>query len=132
MDFVVEFIFQILFEFVSEVLFEVGFKRTAAVMRSRIGRYTVSALIGFGGGVWWGSHLSDLGHRPRLFWVSIAIAAIALAAAAYRRANPVMPRGRDLFAPPWRWPSWRLVGLAVFNVAIAAGIATGWTPPVVG
>jgi hypothetical protein len=33
---------------------------------------------------------------------------------------------------PWRWPAFRLVGLALMNVALAAGIAVGYTPPVPG
>jgi hypothetical protein len=33
---------------------------------------------------------------------------------------------------PWQWPLNRIVGFGVLNAAIAAGVATGWHPPVVG
>jgi len=33
---------------------------------------------------------------------------------------------------PWRWPTYRLVSFAVLNVAIAVGIALGFSPGLPG
>jgi hypothetical protein len=133
-DFLFELVFQVLLEFVGEFLIEAGFKGVAAVVRSRVGRYTTSAVAGFAFGVVWGAHVADIGtpHRPRLFWVSIGLAALALAAAAYRRRNDADAVGVKALAFPWTWPAWRWLGFAVLNGAVAAGVATGWHPPVVG
>jgi hypothetical protein len=99
----------------------------------------VSSMAGFGFGVWWGAHLVEQGaaHRPRLFWVSIALAVVA-GIGAYRRwqrsgwADPNEGQPVTVLQVPWRWPVYRLVAFAVLNTAIAAGIATGWHPPVIG
>ncbi|MDQ1374535.1 MAG: hypothetical protein QOJ09_1873, partial [Actinomycetota bacterium] len=39
LDFLFEFLLQIVFEFVAEVLVEIGFKGAAGLLRSRTGRY---------------------------------------------------------------------------------------------
>jgi hypothetical protein len=133
-EIIFELVFQFVFEIVIEGLLELGWHGTAKVLRSRPGRYTASASVGFIGGVLWGAHVAELGQpdRPRLFWVSIVIAIVALLAAAYRRSRPADAISTRSFALPWTWPAWRLVGFAVLSGAVAAGIATGWQPPVVG
>jgi hypothetical protein len=131
-DFLFEFVFQVLFEIVGEFLVEVGFHAAATVLRSRIGRLAVSAAFGLLAGVWWGDHLSSVGHRPRLLWVSIAFAAAAALGGFYRQRRPVLEMGARSLVVPWLWPAYRLWGFVVLNAALATGIATGWTPPVVG
>jgi hypothetical protein len=133
-DFLFEFVFQILFEFLGEFLIEFGFKGAAAVLRSRIGRYATSAIAGFAFGVVWGAHVAEIGtpHRPRLFWVSVTLALLALLGGAYRRRRPVDAITVTALAWPWTWPAARWAGFAVLNGAVAAGVATGWHPPVVG
>ena len=129
MDFIFEFVFQILFEILGEALFEFGFKGAAAVMRSRVGRYATMAIAGFIFGVLWGTNLAGGDHRPRLFWVSIAMAVIAGLGALYRRQRPVAEhRGLGYLVAPTTWPAWRWLGFVVLTVAVALGIATGWTP----
>lgn len=111
-------------------------------------RYGLSVAVGFGFGVWWGDRLSG-GHRPTLFWVSLAVAALAGLAALRRRPQEVskgdeaavaelrrLADGPDAQeAASWRvlfdprqWPAHRLVGLALLNGAVAAGIAVGFEP----
>ncbi len=145
LEFVFELVFQILFEVAGEFLLEAGYKRTARVLRSPAVRYGLAGAAGFGFGVWWGERLSG-GHRPYLFWVSLAVAVVAGVAALRRRAEmPSSPAGavaelRSLADTPpsrpeagWRtiidprrWPTQRFVGLAVLNGAVAAGIAVGF------
>ena len=136
MDFVFELLFQFLFEVVGEGLVELGFKGSARVLRSKIGRAVASTIAGFAFGVWWGAHLVDQGgaHRPRLFWVSIALALVAGIGAHRRWRTSAADEGQPvkILQVPWRWPLYRLVAFAALNTAIAAGIATGWHPPVLG
>ena len=138
-EFLFELVFQFLFEFLADVVFEAGFKTTARVLRSRVGRYTAGAAVGLLAGAAWGAYLESAGtaHRPRLMWVSLAVAGVALVAAA-AKSSEIAPRSEkrrgpwtDAFAP-WRWPPYRLVGFAVMNIALAAGIALAWDPPVLG
>ena len=147
-EFLFELVFQFLFEVVAEFLFEVGFKSAAKVLRLRIVRYGLLLAVGFGFGVWWGDRLSG-GHRPTLFWVSLAVAALAGLSALRRRPHNVSkgdeaavvelrrladgPEAHETAA--WRaildprdWPVQRLVGLALLNGAVAAGIAVGFEP----
>jgi hypothetical protein len=132
-DFLLEIVFQVLFEVVAQALLDLGFRGASGVLRSRVGRSVVAAGAGFGFGLWWGGRLSDaaLVHRPRLLWVSVGVAVLALARAAstHRDANHnVASRGpRDLIDPT-RWPGHRLVAFAVLNLAIAAGIEIGFVP----
>ena len=141
-----ELVFQFLFEVVAEFLLEAGWKRTARALRNRWVRYGLAVVVGFGFGVWWGDRLSG-DHRPALFWVSLAVTATASVGALRRRSEMAPPGGERAVAElrrladgpevdagrPWRsmvdprqWPSHRLVGLAVLNGAVAAGIAVGF------
>jgi hypothetical protein len=133
-DFHFELVFQILYEFLVDFLIENEFKGAAVVLRSRIGRYATSAITGFVFGVIWGAHVAEIGtpHRPRLFWVSVTLAVLALLGAGYRRRRAVDAIAVNALAWPWTWPASRWAGFAVLNGAVAAGVATGWHPPVVG
>jgi hypothetical protein len=148
LEFLFELVFQFLFEVVAEFLFEAGFKGAARVLRIRWVRYGLTVVVGFGFGVWWGDRLSG-GHRPSLFWVSVAVAVVA-SISALRRQPDMAPPGEesavaelrrlaDTTAPepgrswrtsidPRQWPTHRLVGLAILNGAVAAGIAVGFEP----
>jgi hypothetical protein len=134
LDFVVEFVVQVLFEIVGEFLSEFGFRATAAVLRSRIGRYAIAIAVGGAGGVWWGARLSTRGRvqEPRALWVSLVLAAVAAGLAALRwfSASPddEVTGVRAAIAPPWRWPFDRLVAFVLLNSAIAVGIAIGFHP----
>jgi hypothetical protein len=140
MDFIFEFLFQIVLEIVGQALLEFGFRGASRVLRSRIGRYTLSVVAGFGFGAWWGTYLSDAGggHRPRLFWVSVALAVLSSVAAVARAARTssteVYPCQSDARSSllPWEWPMERLVGFAALNIAIAVGIAVGYRPHIPG
>lgn len=139
MDFLFEFVFQVVFEIVGELLMEFGFKASARMLRSKLGRAAVSSVVGFVFGLWWGAHLADQGsaHRPRLLWVSIAMAVAAGIGGVWqrRRADVHDPDGVQraiVVLVPWRWPSYRLFSFALLNVAIVAGILTGWRPPILG
>lgn len=146
MDFLLELVFQVVFEILGEILVEIGFKASARVLRSKLGRGAVSLVVGFVFGVCWGAHLADRGsaHRPRLLWVSLAMAVVAGIAGLWqlRRAEVDDRAGLQcdqggaqrviVLLVPWRWPSYRLIGFALLNAAIAAGILTGWRPPALG
>ena len=143
MDFLVElllqFVFEVLFEVLAELLLDLGVRGVARVLRSPLGRYATAALVGFGAGAWWGDYLSTAGrgHRPRLFWVSLALGtAFGVLAFARRRREGLRgsePASRwERAFVPWTWPTFRLIGFAVLNFAIAAGIAVGFSPPVPG
>lgn len=146
MDFLLELVFQVVFEILGELLMEIGFKASARVLRSKLGRGAVSLVVGFVFGVWWGAHLTDQGHahRPRLLWVSLAVAVAAGIGGLWqlRRADVDDQAGAPghqvgverviVFLVPWRWPAYRLFAFALLNAAIAAGIVTGWRPPTLG
>lgn len=137
MDFIFEFLLQVIVEVIGEALLELGCRGASRVLRSSIGRYAVSVLVGFGSGAWWGSYLADAGsgHRPRLFWVSIGVGLASSLAAVARARRPRLTGMRAFRAQlepavaPWQWPAYRLWGFAVLNFAIAAGIAVGYSPP---
>lgn len=129
-EIIFEFVFQVLFEIIGEILFEIGFRGSARVLRSRVGRFVLASTVGFGGGLWWGARLSEGGRvdEPSALWISLGLAIVVGLAALWRwrTANP-----RDeppTLSPPWRWPAHRLVGFAVLNAAIAAGVAFGFDP----
>jgi hypothetical protein len=136
MDSVMDFLFEVILQVIFEVVVQLGLHGAARVLKSRLGRSVVAASAGFAFGVWWGAHLADAGtgHRPRLFWVSIALAGTALLVLAIRRqqSNRELQPDEPVTVLPWRWPPHRLVSFAVLNVAIAVGIAVGFTPGVPG
>lgn len=98
-------------------------------------RYGLSGGIALGFGIAWGRHLSDVRHEPRLLWVSVALA-VSTAALAWRRRRVTRPTAHErrlmgwryLVAPPWRWPSQRLLGFTAINLALAIGILLGHQP----
>lgn len=138
MDIVLEFLIQLVVQLVVEVigdfLLETAFHGVANVLRSRIGRYAIAGLAGFGFGLAWGDHLSGNATWPKLLWVSLGLAAAALIAAVTRAAKPAAAgpvKGyalRQALTPPWRWHADRLVGFVVLNLAIAGGIALAFDP----
>jgi hypothetical protein len=140
MDFLFEFLFQIIFEVIGEALLEYGFSGASRVVRSRIGRWTVSVIVGFGFGAYWGHYLSEagVGHRPRLLWVSVALAVFAVICALARSLQVTDSvarrhiRAEERALLPWQWPAVRLVGFAAMNIAIAVGIAVAYQPPIPG
>ena len=104
--------------------------RTGRFGRSRpLGRSIVGAVVGLGFGLAWGFHLADRSGPPKLLWVSIVLAAVALALIRSDRASDEREPPsfwRRLVVPPWRWPNRRLADFAAMNAAIAAGIAIGY------
>jgi hypothetical protein len=87
LEFLFEVVFQVVFEAVAEGLLEAGYKRTALVLRFPAVRYGLGAGVGFAFGVWWGDRLSG-GHRPSLFWISLAVGAVS-GVAALRRSREI-------------------------------------------
>lgn len=130
MDFIFELIFQVLFEVVGEFLFEAGFHGAARVLRSRVGRFVVASLAGFGAGFWWGARLTTRGRvqEPRTLWISLALSAMAALGAVLRRTQGGATVEESVVSPPWRWPTYRLAGFAILNAAVAAGVAIGFHP----
>jgi hypothetical protein len=134
MDFIFEILIQFVIEVLGEFLVEVGFRGAAAVLRSWVGRYVITVIAGFGGGLWWGAHLTARGRtqEPRTLWVSLGLAAICAVWALLRRTQKQLPDQRtgflSIFAPPWRWPAYRFAGFAALNAAIAGGVLVGFRP----
>lgn len=134
LEFVIQLLVQLVVEVIGDFLLETAFHGVANVLRSRIGRYAIAVLIGFGFGLVWGDHLSGHATWPKLLWVSLALATAALMAAVTRAANPAGASPaegsalRQALAPPWRWHADRLVGFVVLNLAIAVGIALAFDP----
>lgn len=127
-EFLFEVVFELLFEFIAEGALQWGYRGAARAARSPLARWAVGAAAGAAFGVWWGDHLSAPGrhHGPRLFWVSVALAAVAAALALRRHTTA---RGDIPPSPPiapWRWPVHRLVGFAIMNAAVAIGIVIGY------
>lgn len=101
-------------------------------------RAVLGLAAGFGGGYWVGlaAHGDRASRPPSSLWVSVAVAVVlgtvALVKVLHRdppRFPPDSRLGRvvETFAP-WRWSAARLGGYAVVNIAVAAGIAAGFTP----
>ncbi len=130
MDFIFELIFQLLFEVIGEFLFEAGFHGAARVLRSRVGRFVVASLAGFGAGFWWGARLSAKGRvqEPRTLWISLALAVLAGLGAVWRWRQGSETVDEAVVSPPWRRPTYRLAGFAILNAAVAAGVAVGFQP----
>jgi len=129
-DFIIEALFQFIFEVFGEFLFEVGFKGAAAVVRSRVGRFATASVAGLGAGLWWGVRLSERGRvqEPSTLWISLALALAAALGALWRRKRGAPSGYLSVVSPPWRWPAYRLVGFALLNGAVAAGVAIGFQP----
>lgn len=136
-EFLLELLFQAVFELIAEGLVQLGAHSAAAIARHRAVRYVLATVVGFGFGAWWGNRLALLGRDdlPRLFAVSLALAILAAAGAAYRmrREREELGTGRlsgrfAVLVVPWRWDAGRLLGFAALNVAIAVGIAVGFDP----
>ncbi len=127
----IELLIQVLVEFVGEWLLQQSFRGARRVVHSRTGRLNVSAFIGCVAGAAWGAYLRDAATWPKLLWVSLALAAVALVLAAgrqgadfqgRRRGSGVLAVSREVLLPPWRWGAERLVGFAFINLGIAVGI----------
>ena len=144
LDFVVEVVIEIvgriLLELFADVLFVWGFRGVSALLRNWTTRFLLTLAVGFGAGVLWANELLERGHseRPRLFVVSLAVAAASALLAFYRwtrdreslrhpgGGSSVLDALGDIFAP-WRWTAERLVSFTALNLAIAAGVAVGWS-----
>lgn len=134
MEVIFELLFEIVFQFLAELLFDTAFR----LLAHRVVRAVLAAAAGFGAGYWWGARLIELGRTepPRSLWVSIALAALFATVALVKVLRRHRPRRRpdarmDRFEEaltPWRWSAARLLGFALVNVAVAAGIAAGFDP----
>jgi hypothetical protein len=131
-ELLLEFVLEFVGQFLIELVVEKGFRGVARFLSSRAGRValglSLALAVGFAGGYWWGSRLSETGRtaEPSSLWVSIALAAlfgILAVARLVRRGRPTTPA-----RVPWRWPPGRLAGFAVLNGAVALGIAVGFEP----
>jgi hypothetical protein len=129
-----ELLIEIVFQFLGELLFDTAFR----LLANRVVRAVLAAAAGFGGGYWWGARLTELGRTepPSSLWVSIALVALFAAIALVKilrrdpprlRPDSRMDRFEEAFTP-WRWSAARLLGFALVNVAVAAGIAAGFDP----
>jgi hypothetical protein len=138
MDFLVEALVQLVIQFIVEVVFEGllegAFRGLARALTTRAGQrlLTLAAGLGFGGA--WGWHLADQPDPPKLLWVSVALAAGATVLALGSRSSPRATEPdttagfwRRVLLPPWRWPAARWIDFALLNVAIAVGVAVGYS-----
>jgi hypothetical protein len=122
----VEFLIEVLLT-VIDALFRTVWRRvdTERAFRSPTLLFIIDATLGLGSGAWWGQRAS---HWPGLFWMSVAVALLcvplAVLAAKRREADHVAP----VLSWPWHWPTYRVMGLAVLNLAVAAGIALTFHP----
>lgn len=130
MDFLIEAVIQIVVELFGEIVLEGVFHGVVAVLRRQIGRWITGGLLGLAFGVAWGRHLSGGTHYPRLLWVSLALAVLALVLALGRPRERRPGSGdlrsgldpRWLLTPPWKWAAERLVGVAFINSGLAVGV----------
>jgi hypothetical protein len=124
----VELIVQVLFE----VVLEAGLHGLERALETRAGRAIAKTLItvgaGFGFGVAWGVHVANTGQRytPRSVWVSVGLAVVGAALAVYARRDSEWDSRFGHVPVILRWPSSRLAGLALLNVALAVGIYVGF------
>lgn len=148
MEILVEFLFEVVFQLVIELLLEGGFRAAGRALSRPLVRAAVGVVfavgVGFALGWWWGNRLADAGHTdwPQSLWVSIGLAVVftvAALAVGARDAFRVETEEPDTFGArmrllfmPWRWPAMRLGGFALFNTAIATGIALGFDPSTAG
>ena len=144
MEIVLELLFEIVGQVVFEFLLEGVFRGVARLLSNRIVRVVLggglAVAVGYGGGYWWGSRLTELGRTdpPKSLWVSVSLVVFFLALALVRmarrevREENASPQ-REWIAErllPWRWSLGRLLGFALLNAAVAAGIAVGFDPQV--
>jgi hypothetical protein len=143
-----EFLFELLFEFIAEVVvqflfelvLETGARGVAQLLKNRVVRGLLGAVLllggAFAGGLWWGARLTELGRTdpPRSLWVSIGLGGAFLAAAMAqwlrdrRRPDRETRPSSSRSLRPWHWRAGRLTLFAAINVAVATGIATGFDP----
>ncbi|HSH62052.1 MAG TPA: hypothetical protein VK988_20865 [Acidimicrobiales bacterium] len=141
-----EILFELAFEFLGQIILEFllegTFRGLARLLSNRVLRAVLgiglAVGVGFGGGYWWGSRLTELGRTdpPKSLWVSIGLFVLFIILALVqtlrgesRSAESPPKRYRMAEAlTPWRWSTARLLGFAVLNAALAAGIGAGFTP----
>lgn len=147
MGFLLEIVFEAVFQFVAEVVLETGSRGLGRLLSSRIGRGVIglaALVVACGGGWWWGRRLAGAGHTgwPTALWISVGLTVVsALLAVLRRHRAQASPRpstaapasgGDDLRVmvglAPWRWPPGRLVGFAILNAAVATGVVVGIDP----
>ena len=138
MEVLFELVFEVVLQFVGEVLFDAGFRVVGRVLANRVVRAVIAIGAGFGAGYWWGARLSELGRTepPSSLWVSIGLAVVfgtvALVKVLRDESHRFPAESRmdrfELAFTPWRWSPARLLGFALVNVAVAAGIAAGFDP----
>lgn len=134
MDFLLEALIQAIIEIVVQLLgliaVEAALEGVAHALANRIGRLVIGTSVGLAFGVAWGTHLNGQSHWPRLLWVSLAFAVIAVVLAMGRDGaqQEEMPGWRSLLVPPWRWSRDRLIGLVLINAGIAIGIVLSFRP----
>jgi hypothetical protein len=127
-ELLVQLVIQIVFEVIIEGLCELAFKGAARVLRNKVAQAAVGALAGLGIGAAWGHHLSGSPAWPKLLWVSLMLAFAAVMLALVRAGRPAPAARhqtallRDLLVAPWQWPGERLLGFALINLGLAAGI----------
>ena len=128
MSLLIELVLYLIVEVLGDLLLEGATHGAARVLRSQTGRFVVSGLCGLGVGLAWGLYLRGADTWPRLLWVSLVVALVALLVAAGRQGAPneaTIRRSsgwRRSLLPPWLWPAERLLALAVLNGGIAVGI----------
>jgi len=145
---IIELLVELVLQLVIELLFEGGFRVVGRALSRPLVRAAVSVVcavgVGFGLGWWWGDRLADAGRTawPQSLWVSIGLAVVfTVAALAVGLRDTFRDPGEEpdtfgerirLLFMPWRWPAFRLGGFALFNAAIATGIALGFDPATAG
>ncbi|MEP7054375.1 MAG: hypothetical protein ABI912_03930 [Actinomycetota bacterium] len=142
----IEILFDLVLEFLVELLSakvtgESAFSDVSVDLSDRGTRLVIKWLIcaaaGLAGGAWWGARLSSVRSAPpKLFFVSIALAAAFTAASVFqirRRIASGHPKPEPAHSPTRRWvldyvaPA-RLASFALLNAAVAFGIALTFTP----
>ena len=131
-ELVIQLFVQVVVEVIGQLLVETAFRGVANALRSRIGRYALGALAGAGFGLVWGNHLSGQATWPKLLWVSLGLAATAFVLAIGRGDEEAVETSTSPWAevtkPPWQWSGDRFYGFVVLNLALALGIALGFSP----
>lgn len=129
LELVVGLIVQLVLEVVSGLLELAAVEGAARALQSRPGRWGLTALFGLAVGAIWGYSLRDQYHLPRLLWVALAFAVLAVLVRLFAdrdRVVPTLSGWRQLVTVPWRWTNERLTGLVFLNVALAGGVLLGY------